>query len=86
MSNPFQDAYLSATDARNPYAPRTAFYELFELGRYYRQHVKVYEPIHRQGPGLYKGLRSGEVFQFHYNPLRIEAVQDVRLERSGRGR
>ena len=86
MSNPFQDSYLAPRDKPNPYAPRTAFYELFELGRYYRQHVKVYEPIHRQGPGLYRGLRSREVFQFHYDPLRIEAVQDARLEQGGRGR
>jgi hypothetical protein len=86
MSSPFQDAYLANLEARNPYVPRTAFYELFELGKHYRQHVKVYEPIHRQGPGQYKGLRSGEVFQFHCDPLRIEAVQDVRLEQSGRGR
>ena len=74
MSEPFQDAYLSTLDARNPYEPRTAYFELFALGHYYRQHAKAYEPIHRHGPGLYRGLRSGEVFSFSYDPLRIEAM------------
>ena len=74
MSEPFQDAYLSTLDARNPYEPRTAYFELFALGHYYRQHAKAYEPIHRHGPGLYRGLRSGEVFRFSYDPLCIEAV------------
>jgi hypothetical protein len=74
MSEPFQDAYLSALDAPNPYEPRTAYFELFELGHYYHQHAKAYEPIHRHGPGLYRGLRSGDVFRFSYDPLRIEAV------------
>jgi hypothetical protein len=74
MSEPFQDAYRSTLDDRNPYEPRTAYFELFALGHYYRQHAKASEPIHRHGPGLYCGLRSGEVFRCSYDPLRIEAV------------
>ena len=87
MSEPFQDAYLSAPDDRNPYEPRTAYFELFALGHYYRQHAKAYEPIHRHGPRLYRGLRSGEVFRFRYDPLRIEAVpapqRQEKRERTG---
>lgn len=61
-------------DVHNPYAPGMAYFELFELARYFRAHGKEYEPIHRHGPGLYEGLRNHEVYRFTYDPLRIETV------------
>jgi hypothetical protein len=85
MSNPFHDAYLVPRDRPNPYKPHTEAFELFELGKYYRQHVKDFEGIHREG-GVYRGTRSGEAFRYDYSTQSIEPVQDVRLERSGRGR
>ena len=85
MPNPFHTAYLVPRDRPNPYKPRTEAFELFELGKYYRQHVKDFEGIHRTN-GVYRGTRSEEVFRFNYDTGEIEPVQDVRLERSGRGR
>jgi hypothetical protein len=85
MSNPFHDAYLKATDACNLHTPHSEAYELFELGRYYRRHFKEFEGIHRAN-GVYRSIRSGEAFRFNYDTGEIEAVQDVKIERSGRGR
>lgn len=85
MSNPFHDAYLVPRDRPNPYKPRTEAFELSELGKYYRQHVKDYEGIHRDG-NVYRGTWSGEAFKYDYTTQSIEPVQNVKLERSGRGR
>ena len=85
MSNPFQTANLAPRDRPNPYKPRTEAFVLFELGRYYRQNVKPFEGVHREN-GVYRSTRSGKVFKYDYTTQSIEPVQDVRLERSGRGR
>ena len=82
MPNPFQDAYLAPRDRPNPHKPHTEAFELFELGKYYRQHVKSFEGIHREG-SVYRGTRSGESFKYDYGTQSIEPVQDVKLERSG---
>jgi hypothetical protein len=51
----------------------------------YRQNVKPFEGVHREN-GVYRSTRSGEAFKYDYTTQSIEPVQDVRLERSGRGR
>jgi hypothetical protein len=85
MSNPFHTACLVPRDRPNPHKPHTEAFELFELGKYYRQHVKDFEGIHRDG-GVYRGTRSGEAFRYNYSTQSIEPVQEVRRERGGRGR
>jgi hypothetical protein len=83
MSGPFHSIYTKAVDTVNPYDPRTEAFELFEIGRYYRQHGKIYEPVRSVGGGIYKGCRSEERFRFNYEMLGIEPV--ARIEQ-GRGR
>jgi hypothetical protein len=83
MSGPFHSIYTKAVDTVNPYDPRTEAFELFELGRYYRQHGKIYEPIRSMGDGIYEGSRSKERFRFNYDAQRIEPV--TRIEQ-GKGR
>ena len=86
MSLPLQEAfhagYIAASDAENPHIATSQVWDAFELGKFYRATVRVYEPIQKSRGDTYKGLRSGETFRFHYRPLRIEVVQRV----EGRGR
>jgi hypothetical protein len=83
MPNPFHNAYLKAADTFNPEPPRTEAYELFELGRYYRQHGKIYEPIRSLGDGVYEGACSKAKFRFDYESQSIEPVAGIE---QGRGR
>ena len=87
MTSSFRQGWLQPPDAKNPFKPHTQAFELFELGRYYRTHVptKPFEGLHIEG-NVYRGTRSGEAFRYDYSTQSIEPVQDVRLERSGRGR
>jgi hypothetical protein len=85
MPSPFHNAYLKAADTLNPETPHSEAFELFELGRYYRQHGKIYEPIRSLGDGVYEGARSKDRFTFNYDAQAIEPVRDARLEQ-GRGR
>jgi len=89
MSSPLQEAfhagYVASKDAENPHLATSQMWDAFELGKFYRATARVYEPIQKSRGDTYKGLRSGEVFRFHYDPLRIEPVKDVRRE-LGRGR
>jgi len=86
MSSSLQEAfhagYIGARDAENPHFATSQMWDAFELGKFYRGTARVYEPIQKSRGDTYKGLRRGEVFQFHYDPLRIEVMQRV----EGRGR
>jgi hypothetical protein len=86
MSSPIQEAfhagYVASKDAENPHLATSQMWDAFELGKFYRATARVYEPIQKSRGDTYKGLRSLEVFQLHYNPLRIEVMQRV----EGRGR
>jgi hypothetical protein len=90
MTSPLQEAfhagYIASRDAENPHLATSQVWDAFELGKFYRATARIYEPIHKSHGDTYKGLRSGEVFRFSYDPLRIEPVQDARIEQSGRGR
>ena len=86
LQEAFHAGYIASRDERIRTLPPAKCGMRSSLENSTGQQPVSMSPSTKAAGDTYKGLRSGEVFRFSYDPLRIEAVQEARVERSGRSR
>lgn len=73
LQKTFQEGFLAAENASNPYLVTSVCWDGFELGAYFRRTGQAYDAIRKSRGDTYTTARGG-LYRLHYQPFRIEEV------------